>query len=173
MDFMTEFKEKQAELRAQIKVAQEELLQISKGGLAQVCRQLFEENPRLKSFSWNQYTPYFNDGEECVFEANYRYLEVNGFDEYGEYQPRDDQEHNSLNIFKNIDSKNEGDWRNPKIVFKPKDDSEETKQDAQTLQNIFDLLKSFENREYKDMFGDHVTVTVTREGVQTEYCDHD
>ncbi len=29
--------------------------------------ELFKENPKLDSFSWTQYTPYFNDGEACEF----------------------------------------------------------------------------------------------------------
>jgi hypothetical protein len=29
--------------------------------------ELFEEFPELESFSWTQYTPYFNDGDTCEF----------------------------------------------------------------------------------------------------------
>lgn len=38
-------------------------LDILKRGFAE-C---FEKFPELKSFSWTQYTPYFNDGDSCVF----------------------------------------------------------------------------------------------------------
>ena len=32
-------------------------------------KELQNEFPFINSFSWKQYTPYFNDGEECVFRA--------------------------------------------------------------------------------------------------------
>ena len=31
---------------------------------------LFEAVPTLKSVTWTQYTPYFADGDECIFSAN-------------------------------------------------------------------------------------------------------
>lgn len=31
-------------------------------------------NPHIKRFGWTQYTPYFNDGEECVFGAGQTYF---------------------------------------------------------------------------------------------------
>src|SRR4051794_25138706 len=33
------------------------------------CRELFEEHAELTSFSWNQYTPFFCDGEPCTFSV--------------------------------------------------------------------------------------------------------
>ncbi len=30
---------------------------------------LFEANPTILGFRWQQYTPYFNDGEPCVFRV--------------------------------------------------------------------------------------------------------
>lgn len=32
--------------------------------------QFFERVPQLKSLHWRQYTPYFNDGEPCVFRVH-------------------------------------------------------------------------------------------------------
>ena len=44
-------------------------------------KELFKKHKSLQSFSWNQYTPYFNDGEECVFGAYTDYISINGSDE--------------------------------------------------------------------------------------------
>lgn len=30
-------------------------------------KSIFDKYPELKSFSWRQYTPYFNDGDTCTF----------------------------------------------------------------------------------------------------------
>lgn len=36
----------------------------------EASEQLFKEIPEIKSFQWTQYTPYFNDGDECTFGVN-------------------------------------------------------------------------------------------------------
>ena len=45
---------------------------------------IFDTFPEVKSVSWTQYTPYFNDGEECTFSAHIDYFYVNGTDKYGD-----------------------------------------------------------------------------------------
>lgn len=40
----------------------------------------FEKYPTLDSFAWNQYTPYFNDGDTCEFSVN-PYVDINNIDE--------------------------------------------------------------------------------------------
>lgn len=47
--------------------------QISKEGkeqLEQVFFNYLNENPKYHGVCWTQYTPYFNDGDECVFSVN-------------------------------------------------------------------------------------------------------
>jgi len=48
----------------------------------------FSKSKCIESISWSQYTPYFNDGEECVFSAHTDWLDVNEED----YYDRDDIE---------------------------------------------------------------------------------
>jgi hypothetical protein len=31
---------------------------------------IFKKYPKINAIGWNQYTPYFNDGEECEFEVH-------------------------------------------------------------------------------------------------------
>ena len=50
--------------------------------------EVFNKSKCIESIGWTQYTPYFNDGEECVFSANTDWLNVNGED----YYDRDDIE---------------------------------------------------------------------------------
>jgi len=40
--------------------------------------ELFNKSKCIESVSWTQYTPYFNDGDECVFSANTDWLNLNG-----------------------------------------------------------------------------------------------
>lgn len=48
----------------------------------QMFVELFNKSKCIESVSWTQYTPYFNDGEECVFSANTDWLDLNGEDYY-------------------------------------------------------------------------------------------
>jgi hypothetical protein len=43
---------------------------------------LFAENPELKSFSWQQYTIYFNDGDDCNFSVYRDYPSINDVSGY-------------------------------------------------------------------------------------------
>jgi len=42
----------------------------AQGIFHRAIRSFFDSAPSIKAIWWNQYTPYFNDGEECVFEVN-------------------------------------------------------------------------------------------------------
>ena len=33
------------------------------------CKELFDNNPELESFGWNQYAPAYNDGDPCEFSV--------------------------------------------------------------------------------------------------------
>ena len=35
-----------------------------------VFKEVFERHPNITKLTWTQYTPYFNDGEPCVFSVN-------------------------------------------------------------------------------------------------------
>lgn len=47
-----------------------------------ILKPLFEAHPTFYSIKWHQYTPYFNDGDECTFSSMANYADA--FDEEGE-----------------------------------------------------------------------------------------
>jgi len=49
---------------------------------ASITRTFFEETG-LEAVAWSQYTPYFNDGEECTFSIDEVYFIRNGYAEHG------------------------------------------------------------------------------------------
>ncbi len=73
------FKARIKELRKQIETEAKEFFKTE-------SKALFSQFDELKSFSWTQYTPYFNDGQECTFSSNHNYPEINdrGEDDDGE-----------------------------------------------------------------------------------------
>lgn len=118
------------------------------------AQDLFDQFPELEQFSWTQYTPYFNDGDTCYFSVHSDYPQgiVNG-------------EEVELN-------KSYGTWDAVNRVYVPKTESELTVADRIGAV-LPDLLAAIPEDAMEKMFGDHVKVTVTREGIIVEDYDHD
>lgn len=130
--------------KAQMKEFQEKMKNEGKQFFLNISKELFEQNPTLVKFGWRQYTPYYNDGDECVFSANLGYprMLLSGQDE------------------KDYD----GVW------FK----SEDTSDEAKVWNNVRTFLSQFDDGDVQSIFGDHVEVVVTKDGVEVEeYSSHD
>lgn len=127
--------------------------ELCKGAFDEGAAALFEANPGLTSFGWRQYTPYFNDGDECRFSAHVDEPDVNGVGGY-EVDSGEDWDRTALKMVRN---------RQPSLEY--------------TLQGpVADFLGRFAADDPKAIFGDHVKVTVTRRPdgtVETDVTDYD
>lgn len=47
-----------------------------------ILKPLFEKYPSVEKVRWNQYTPYFNDGDTCEFSAHIDSLAINDDEMY-------------------------------------------------------------------------------------------
>lgn len=137
--------------------------------LAEIDRAL--ETPGVRGLVWEQYTPYFNDGEPCEFSVR----EVRALleDDNGEHD--DELEYgegwSSYDVY---DYRNNGasPWS-----------GELDKVDWKTLpggadgRTIYELLHTFKTASWEDVaqtnFGDHAQVTATADGFSVEYYDHE
>lgn len=54
------------------------LIEITKIQCLTAIQQLFTDYPALKSFSFNCYTPSWNDGDNCVNTVDYYAISING-----------------------------------------------------------------------------------------------
>jgi len=159
------FKEKLTKMKAEVA---EEAEKMFKEG----TKALFDAYEDLKSFSWRQYTCYFNDGDTCYFSVyNDSYsLSVNGKDEEDDYDDED-----STYSLKEDMKKHEG---NP-VIFaelqKKYVEAETRENKAEELRKIVaSMIGVLDEDDYKEMFGDHAEVEVTREGIKITDCsDHD
>lgn len=110
-------------------------------------KEVFETYPEILSIKWQQYTPYFNDGDECLFHVgdctfNFGEYEVEGY--VSEWDIKDIPELDKLT------------YLNPIL---------------QTIgRNIGN--SSFEE-VMQEMFGNHIEVTATKEGIQVDEYYHD
>lgn len=161
------YEEKLKELRrknSEIGKLKSETLEISQSIFDDFRGHIFDKYSELESFGWTQYTPYFNDGEACIFYANTDYLIIN--EQYAE----------DSNWYSKENVTNWGQW-NPTLktyegrVEEPNTNYNQTLVDA--YDEIVDFLGNFDNDFYLSKFGDHAEITVTRNGVDISDCDHD
>ena len=129
---------------------------------------LFEQNPKLNAIVWTQYTPYFRDGDPCVFsveEVSFTNATGDGLNDinWGEYDGKN-KDVACLTSYFNPKNKWETDANR---VFATEIDFESCKK----------LTNLMESNEMSDVmlatFGDHVKVVATREGFDIQEYDHD
>jgi hypothetical protein len=152
---------------------------ISKG-----FKEIFKKHPELESFSWTQYTPYFNDGDECVFSAHTDYISINGSEEAESvYEAKQflDVLHNPKKEIAGLKKRIE-ECKKEKYGYSYLEDQikriesgsiEETRNRLSILEDISQILSSIDEDCYKSIFGDHVRVTVTKDGWSTETYEHE
>lgn len=99
--------------------------------------------PEVESIRWTQYTPYFNDGDECVFGVHELYVKFYDINEDG------DEDNGFMNAY-DIDKKHQP-----------------------ILKKIRELRKNIPGEVLKNVFGDHCQITVTRDSCEVEPYDHD
>jgi hypothetical protein len=145
---------------------------------------LLAGSKRINSFSWTQYTPYFNDGDSCEFGVRNDDIEINGGDDedgdgfdylspsvYGIVTADNQAEHEAFNAgplgskyYVGTKIGSGGKFPNPHY------DAAE----SAIVGQIEEILGSIPDDFYEELFGDHVKVTVHKSGeVSVEEYDHD
>src|SRR5271154_2390882 len=187
-------------LRAKIAAAKKEMEQTAKNLFKEMSSAFFEANPEIMGFGWTQYTPYWCDGDVCTFSANTDYpevmimvgddlyayddnhgsFEINGVEArtYEDYQ----RTFQSLGVKNTMSITEDG----KTISYDPRTgsitrDGEKIKSrdDYRQLfsvpkQKVAKFLQVFEDEDLQIIFGDHMKITVTRDGeVEVEEYEHD
>ncbi len=137
---------KSAELKAQMDILRKEAAAMVKPLLSEFIK----SNPQVTSVKWTQYTPYFNDGESCVFRVGEPEFYFDGMD-------TDDEGHSSWSLG--------NDQYGPTAEQASPATRKACKGLADALAKIEDALE--------ELFGDHVQVIVTADGVEVDEYDHD
>lgn len=117
------------------------------------------DQPGVTEITWAQYTPYFNDGDPCVFGANLRSLDVDG--KSVEFPPYRDEDRAVVG------------YREPAHRGGNYDGPDAHRYDAfQALSNAIDNGE-FDTALLK-LFGDHAMVSVRKgDGIFVEFYEHD
>lgn len=125
---------------------------------------IFDKYTQLQSFGWTQYTPYFNDGDSTIFNANTDYLIIN--DEFAE----DSNWFNKENVI------NLGQWNRELKIHEGRIEEPNPNYNEELVKaynEIISFLSNFDNDFYLSKFGDHAEIIVTKNGVNISDCDHD
>ena len=149
-------------IEIEIRNLKKQKMRISEEVFNEFAKSIFKDNPELESFSWFQYTPYFN--EDCTFSANTDHLYLNGESiEEAEWYP-----------VQNIVSR--GIW-NPDTKKYDGMIKEKNKKYNEKLSNLADKISQFlgelDDMFYLHRFGDHAQVTITKAGVEISDFDHE
>ncbi len=138
---MEEYKAARAELERMRKAA----VSVCANAFKEVLQETFDKHPWVESVSFTQYTPYFNDGDECTFSVHAYY--------------------DALYI--NSESFYDAGYR-----YDPKNRTM-SKETEQAYKDFSKVIESFADEDMKEMFGDHVKVTITRSGINVEGYSHE
>jgi hypothetical protein len=157
------------EIKEEMKRLRDEARKKVKDFFLKGMNKIFEMFPEVKTVSWRQYTPYFNDGEECVFGAHTDDFRVNDYDQY-------DDDSDDSSEYKNVMPYNEtrGSWHTNAHTgqrewryLNPESRAVKIKEAIQGF------LSQLDNDDYKTMFGDHAKVIVMKNKVIVEEYEHD
>ena len=154
------------------------------------------DDPYIHSFGWNQYTPYFNDGDACVFSVGSPWFRtVDDLEEWHSAQHRADEddeydEDNEANYKIPSDrleisdygdghpslGKREYDWVGDYPNRVKEYGPYEGKHEASYLACVA-LADAFDSQAFEDVlleaFGDHCRVTVKATGITVDEYTHD
>lgn len=190
---------KLAEFNEEYKRVRAEFVKKLEPQFVEVFEQFFAENPMVGGVVWTQYTPYFNDGRDSVFGVSDMYLfpagtdedDLSGYDE--DLFPSFYDVKSYVYVLENGKAPNDYRiWYDGAAFEKIYGVTKEQHilDVAQTAglneENVDTFLKTLADWDklqttlrgidediYKDIFGDHAKIVVTRDGIEVDHYDHD
>jgi len=168
---------KLAKLKKQQAAVEKEMANVAKAAFKEMSVAVFKANPALISFSWSQYTPYWNDGDTCEFSASGDYPTIVFTSPDGKLV-KNDENQGELNYIDEdgevigddvIEQDGEFD-----VVAADDPGTKYAKQIEKLSSKVSKFLSNFTDDDFLTMFGDHTFVTVNRSGkVETEDYEHE
>src|SRR5271169_3652018 len=190
-------KKKYIALRKKIADAKKTMEETAKGLFTEMTADLFADNPTLVSFGWNQYTPFWNDGDVCTFSCNGDYPKVSIMADghlMGYSVDRDELEidgkkvEGAEDLIRTFQSMHVDSFSKNGKSYTYDAKTKEVTADGVRVKSYEDyhkmfkplerkvsaFMKNFEDEDMQIMFGDHVAVVVNRDGtVTTEEYEHE
>jgi hypothetical protein len=156
--------------------AYEDMQKIMKTKIQEMMKEefskFFKEVPEVKAIGWVQYTPYFNDGDECTFSKD---------DFLASFKDLDDDDLREKIFEAECDSVPEPDANTRqstaswaiRAVERYNALSNEDKVTSEKFRAFAGSVNGVPNDVWKAAFGDHVMVIATKDGFKIEEYEHD
>lgn len=154
-----------------------------KNAFNDIFKTFFNLYPEIEAVAWNQYTPYFNDGEPCVFGVGFLFGLSKSSDEdfdVDDISSAYDLEYRTFPYdIKPSDFKYANRHKYPSyeadIQAYEKCVAENPRYEVicEGWKELKDILASIPDEIYENVFDDHVTVIATKNGIITKEYDHD
>lgn len=148
--------------------------------LGKAFDQLFREYPEIKAITWTQYTPYFNDGDPCVFHPNDIYVGFQGKDLTQERIHNSDND--EAGVYDELADDVDVDEDDCIYFYYPSTGRYAAKYGYTWTERQLEALMASQRIEttlnklvgiLEVIYGDHARVTITPEGANVEeYVDH-
>lgn len=117
----------------------------------------------VEGVQWEQYTPGWNDGEPCVFDANEVRVKFKGIDDLGDY---DNGWMSAFDVRYNADGGYDRSYSKPVLI-----NGIDRTPVVHALSELADELNEKHYVFLQETFGDPSQVTATREGFDVEYYE--
>lgn len=166
---------------SEINAKKQELIADLRKDFAPMLKPLFEKsNGKISSFGWTQYTPHWNDGDECTFRVNIGYPMINGVD-YDEHDSLEEEKYVTITAENEKEVKEYLELKGYKWMMNNTIGQggyiKNKKYDSKLIElteEFKSVLSNIDSEFLKDLFGDHVLVTVHDNGtIETEEYEHD
>lgn len=159
-------------LQQQVVDARTQMRITAKQLVSEGTKAIFEEyGDIVESFGWTQYTPYFNDGDECVFnvhELKILAAEADAGDREDYRYGETTRPFSSYSDTSRIRAYRYGGTLGDKTVH-----FDQRYQDAYEAIRAIYRVFSVDESIAKDIFGDHVEVVFGPDGVEVEEYSHE
>lgn len=137
-----------------------------------MLKNLINKTDLIEAVRWTQYTPYFNDGEACLFSVNdiqFKFSDKLHDNGHLNKSKNDDFDDDGFTDQYDFDTKAFFDSKREVVNYKDIDALESLTDDIAYAHSVLSGLGD----DLKEILGDHVQVTVTRKGIETEEYSHD
>lgn len=155
-----------------LKTLRKTLMEQSQEGLKLAFKSFLETYPQVKTITWAQYTPYFNDGDECTFTIGEVYFSpMDAADIEGYYDAEEGYFYTTARYeYANAPNPNfdptkpEDSWRNRRVVNRRVEGSEKydprtTPQMREDINALSSLMNSDEMEDaLRQAFDNHVWI---------------
>lgn len=181
-----------AEQNAKLEEMRKAHMKELQGDFNQIIKLFFDECPKVQAVVWSQYTPYFNDGDECVFSVNEPCFVTKNFDRddlLNPYEYEDADEYGTLSVPSYV-----GDWqemieRSRSDMSKPNASDWAKEYYPKHIAELEQMQRDFAGYDVKikafakllednedmlrEVYGDHVAVYLTPDEVIVDEYQHD